>query len=174
MAILGNTTLTGCDSIPDFIPAGHTLLFYNTAAPPAWTKVTNHNNKALRVVSGNGGGVGGSQAFTTTFATRAVSGGTGQVTAPGGVGGTTIDWNQMPSHAHGQGSTQIAVRSIYNPTPSSGGAFYNVGNSNTGLAGGSQPHTHPFASGQHAHPFSGDNQDFNVAYIDIILCTKKP
>jgi hypothetical protein len=172
MAILGNTTLTGCNSIPDFIGAGYTLLFYNTASPPSWTKVITHENKALRVVSGNGGGVGGSQGFTATFATRAVSGGTGQEAAPGSVGNHTIDWNQMPSHDHGQGSTQRAARSIFNPVPTDGGEIWNVGDSATGPAGGNGQHAHPFAGGQHAHPFVGNNQDFNVAYIDIILCTK--
>jgi len=60
MAILGNTTLTGCNSIPDFIAAGSLMMFQQTASPTSWTKQTTHNNKALRVVSGTAG-TGGSQ-----------------------------------------------------------------------------------------------------------------
>jgi hypothetical protein len=44
------------------------MLFYQSAAPTGWTQLTTQNNKALRVVSGTGGGTGGSNTFTTTFA----------------------------------------------------------------------------------------------------------
>ena len=62
MAILGNTTLTGCNSIPDFISAGARVMFAQGAAPTSWTRVggDTENNRMLRVVSGAGGGVGGS------------------------------------------------------------------------------------------------------------------
>ena len=50
------------------IPAGSVMLFYQSAAPTGWTQLTTQNNKALRVVSGTGGGTGGSNTFTTTFA----------------------------------------------------------------------------------------------------------
>jgi len=33
MAVLGSTTLTGCNSIPDFIATGSLTLFQQTSAP---------------------------------------------------------------------------------------------------------------------------------------------
>jgi hypothetical protein len=73
MAVLGSTSLTGCNSIPDFIAGGSLMLFQQTTAPTNWTKGTTHNNKALRVVTGTAT-PGGSTAFTTVFASRTVLG----------------------------------------------------------------------------------------------------
>lgn len=74
MAILTVDSLTGCSSIPSFIPGvadvGVTTasksIFNQTAAPTSWTKDTTHNNKALRII----GGVDGT-ALTTTSANQA-------------------------------------------------------------------------------------------------------
>ena len=49
-----------------------TIVFYQEAAPLGWTKSTSHDNKALRVVSGTGGGYHGSSPFTSVFASRGV------------------------------------------------------------------------------------------------------
>ena len=56
------------DAAIQVIPTGSVMLFYQSAAPTGWTQLTTQNNKALRVVSGTGGGTGGSNTFTTTFA----------------------------------------------------------------------------------------------------------
>jgi len=57
------------DEIVGVIPSGTRMIFYQKAAPTGWTKVTTSvDNKALRVVSGDGGGSGGSNSFTSTFA----------------------------------------------------------------------------------------------------------
>src|SRR5882724_2777756 len=42
-------------------------LFYQAAAPTGWTKVTTQNDKVLRVVSGSGGGSGGTLATSGTL-----------------------------------------------------------------------------------------------------------
>ena len=61
------------DEIVGVIPNGTRMIFYQTAAPTGWTKVTTSvNNRALRVVSGEGGGSGGTSSFTSTFASRSV------------------------------------------------------------------------------------------------------
>ena len=73
MAVLGSTSLTGCNSIPDFIAGGSLMLFQQTSAPSGWTKGTSHNNKALRVVTGTASS-GGSTAFTSVFTSRSVPG----------------------------------------------------------------------------------------------------
>ena len=59
---------TAFDAAIQVIPTGSVMLFYQSAAPTGWTQLTTQNNKALRVVSGTGGGTGGSNTFTTTFA----------------------------------------------------------------------------------------------------------
>jgi hypothetical protein len=68
MAQLTVDSLLGCNSIPDFIGTGTTMVFNNTAAPTSWTKVTTQNDKALRItnsVVGAGGSIGFSQIFPT-------------------------------------------------------------------------------------------------------------
>ena len=56
--------------------SGVKLLFAQSAAPVGWTQVSdlNLNNRALRVVTGTGGGLGGTMDFTSAFASRQVSG----------------------------------------------------------------------------------------------------
>ena len=38
------------------VPQSTTSVFFQTSAPTGWTKVTTHNDKTLRVVTGNNGG----------------------------------------------------------------------------------------------------------------------
>lgn len=78
MAILGSTTLTGCDSIPGFIAGGSRMIFNLSTAPTSWTKITDasYSNKMLRVIGGANGTAlspGGSLSFTSTFTTRGAS-----------------------------------------------------------------------------------------------------
>ena len=60
------------DAAIQVIPSGSVMLFYQSAAPTGWTKITTQNNKSLRVVSGTGGGTGGNLSFTSTFDNRSV------------------------------------------------------------------------------------------------------
>jgi hypothetical protein len=48
--------------------AGTVVPFWQAVAPVGWTKVTTQNDKALRVVSGNGGVAGGTNPFSTVMA----------------------------------------------------------------------------------------------------------
>ncbi len=65
-------------------PSGTKMLFQQTSAPTGWTKITTHNNKALRVVSGSASS-GGSNAFTNTLASRSLSANASNTTAGGNV-----------------------------------------------------------------------------------------
>lgn len=47
-----------------YFPSGTLLPFFQQSAPPGWTKKTDHNDKALRVVSGAGGGSGGTHGLS--------------------------------------------------------------------------------------------------------------
>lgn len=150
-AATARTTLGVPATVAAVIPPGTVMLFYQAAAPTGWTKLTTQNNKALRVVSGSGGVAGGSVAFTTAFASKAVA---------GSVGATTLSSAQMPYHGH-------------NTTGYNGGidgtAFAHSGVSGpsyvleiNGSGGG----------GSHTHSFTGTAINLAVQYIDLILASK--
>lgn len=151
------------------IPQNSKAVFYQANAPTGWTKVTTHNNKALRVVSGTGGGFGsggtagpGGQPFSTIFPTsvRPIS---GTVTAAGTVNATTLTVQQIPGHTHNAGS-QVNVSP---GSPGIGGRAVNTDAPATSPTGGGGSHTHPF--GGSASPYSG-TIDMRVQYIDVIIC----
>lgn len=160
--------------VPTSFASGTKMLFQQTSAPTGWTKDTTHNDKALRIVSGTVG-TGGTVAFTTAFASQAVS---------GSVGNTTLSLAQMPTHAH----TGSAV---------SNGAHTHTTTVNLGASGSiggymradnlSQPaitsssngaHTHTLSlnnsgsSSSHTHSFTGTAIDMAVQYVDTIIATK--
>lgn len=68
-------------------PTGTLMLFAQAAAPTGWTKSTTHNDKSLRVVSGTGGGSGGSVAFSTVFGRTATD-------------GSSLSIAQLAAHTH--------------------------------------------------------------------------
>lgn len=49
----------------DYIPNGSVMAFFQSSAPTGWTQVTTQNDKILRVVSGTGGGTGGTWATSS-------------------------------------------------------------------------------------------------------------
>jgi hypothetical protein len=75
------------DAAMEMIPSGTKMVFFQSSPPTGWTQDTDVNNRLLRVVSGTGGGTGG---------TWTISGLT--------VAGHSLTVAQMPSHSHG-GST---------------------------------------------------------------------
>ena len=154
MAVLGSTSLTGCNSIPDFIAAGSLMLFQQTSAPTGWTKQTTHNDKALRVVSGAASS-GGTTAFTSVFASRIPA---------GTVDSTTLTTAQIPSHSHTVSNVCTFAGDIDDP----GGGGNNHANTvelGTSSVGGGESHT---------HSFTATAMDFAVQYVDLIICSKDP
>jgi hypothetical protein len=150
--------------------SGTTLLFYQASAPTGWTKQTTHNDKALRVVSGTGGGSGGSTAFTSVFASQTPS---GSITVTNN--SFTLSNTEIPSHTHEFGADdQIASQGGYDSL----GTFPYDAISNTD-GGGQRLRTRTdtvFGGAAHTHNntanFSGSSMNFAVQYIDIILCSK--
>ena len=149
-------------------PVGTVMLFAQTAAPTGWTKLTTHDNKALRVVSGTASS-GGSVAFTTAFASQAVSGSNSSTTVTGTVNGTTLSTGQMPSHNHGL--TQGPYTGGGNYTPPGSSNQYGT-NAFTDSTGGNGSHDHGFSGGSHTHTFSGTAINLAVQYVDVIMASK--
>ena len=93
-------------------PSGTVMVFYQASAPTGWTKSTAQNNKSLRVVSGTGGGSGGSwdlSSGVTSSSTGAHthSGSSHTHSTPNhshshslSAGSHTLSTSQMPSHKH--------------------------------------------------------------------------
>jgi hypothetical protein len=170
-------------------PSGTALLFQQTAAPTGWTKSTTHNNKALRVVSGTASS-GGTVAFTTAFASQAVSGSvstsignttaTGSVSLSGGsVAATTLSTAQMPIHNHNFNANTGTNRAytVFGSEAGIQGATF------TGNTGSGNSHTHSltnptasFSGTAHNHTasssFSGTAINLDVLYVDVIIATK--
>ena len=74
----------------------------------------------------------------------------------GTVGSTTLSLSQIPSHSH----------SVRGSVASSGSAVFGAGNSagtNTATAGG---------GGSHNHSFTGTAINLDVAYLNVIICSK--
>jgi hypothetical protein len=176
MAVLGATNLTGCNSIPDFIPGGTVASFAQAAAPSSWTRIVTDNadNRMLRVISsGSGGGVGGSAspilnnvvpAHTHGFTTGGIS---ANHTHSGNTGNVSSD------HVHESRNGTFTNRA--------GAATANATWTTTGNSGGiSANHFHGFTTGNvssdHAHSGSTDNgssqTNWAPRYIDMLLCSK--
>jgi hypothetical protein len=162
MAILQGSTLFGCNSIPAFIAAGSRMIFEQSTAPTSWTKLDTHNNKALRVVSGSAS-PGGTSPFTTVFTTRSVNG-----SISGTVGGYTLTVAEMPSHSHASG-TGVGNNPGISPTVDATNTvrLADAGSPNGDARGSDEPHSHPFSGS-----FTSVAQDFNVQYVDVIICSK--
>lgn len=147
-------------------PSGTKSIFFQAAAPTGWTKDTTHNDKAIRIVTGTGGGSGGSSAFTTVFGKTATDSHTSTLaeSASHDHGGAT--GNDSPVHTHSYlqpgGTAFQAVSSPGSAVP--GSSTQQTGNPSVN-------HTHSITSagggGGHTHPM-----DIRVTYIDCLVCTK--
>jgi hypothetical protein len=143
------------------------MIFGQTSAPTGFTKLTDQDNAALRVVSGSAS-TGGSVNFTTAFASQTPTGSVSITAVSGSAGATTLSTPQIPSHNHPQ-FTGLGV----------GGGCFNCGFTNnpspsasTGLTGGSGSHTHPFSFSSGSGTFSGNAINLAVKYVDVIRATK--
>lgn len=146
------------------IPAGTIMIFAQTAAPTGFTKLTNLDNYALRVVSGTAS-TGGSVAFTTAFTSQTPSGSIS--TAGLSAGATTLSTSQIPSHNHGGFSGFVFTGSggsDVGPTPTSY-AF----TSPTGSTGGGGSHSHSISG---SATFTGNAINLAVQYVDVIRASK--
>ena len=134
--------------------SGTDMIFFQAAAPTGWTKSTANNNKALRVVSGDGGGTGGNAAFSSPAHNLTAA-------------AHTIATNELPSHSHGSVVTGVNSSSASkgDVQPANNNFSFltgiSVGTGNTGAVGGGAGHTHN-SSGSITTP----------QYIDVIVAAK--
>lgn len=145
----GTGTLSWATADGGSFPLGTLMLFQQTAAPTGWTKQTTHDNKALRVVSGNTSS-GGSVNFTTAFASQAVS---------GTVGSTTLITSQIPSHDH---LISYSGGNDVGGNPAFVGSDSSTPNYSGATGGGSS----------HNHTFTGTAINLAVSYVDLIIASK--
>lgn len=135
-------------------PSTTAMIFVQTAAPTGWTKSLSNDNKALRVVTGTASS-GGSVAFTTAFASQAVTSTTGST------GSFTLTTNEFPAHTHtmamasnGRGGGACANQRL----SSNGGGGFTTSSTGGGLG--------------HSHTFTGTAINLAVQYVDVIIATK--
>jgi len=144
------------DDITDLkiFDAGTKMVFFQSSAPTGWVKETQHNDKALRVVSGSGGGYGGSTAFSSAF-----NHSHGHNFS---VNNHTLSEAQMPSHNHG------ITASYHNGWPD--GA--NDRTSNDYLRIGAT--RSKGSSHAHSHGLGGTVSQVSISpnYVDVIICKK--
>ena len=155
-------------------PTSTAWVFYQTSAPTGWTQVVTQNNKALRVVSGAGGGSGGTNSFTTTMSSFTLG---GTMTSTNATGGTGLTESQIPGHTHPTALGLDSNPALFNPNGTfigwSGGDVarstgWTRNSPNTGVTGNSASHTHPF-NGTATVP--NQTVGIEVQYIDVIICT---
>jgi len=108
----------------------------------------------LRIVSGAGGGSGGSVAFTTAFASQAVTGSNSAV---------TLSKAQIPPHNHSYSIGGF----VGAPTRVASSA-----DAQTGLGWTSDGIDNGIGGGSHNHTFTGTAINLAVQYIDMILASK--
>ena len=107
MNLIDTQMKTNADAIGGAgVPSGTVMVFYQAAAPTGWTKSTSNNDKALRVVSGNGGGTGGTHALSSPPSLAHTHTGAAHVHSIGAhshgnnlsAAAHTLSEAQMPSH----------------------------------------------------------------------------
>lgn len=146
--------------------SGTVMLFAQTAAPTGWTKNSSTgDNHALRVVTGAASS-GGSQGFTTAFASQTPTGSVSITGISGSAGNTTLSTAQIPSHTHTTGQTFAGGCGV---GPAGGGNSFSTV---TGATGGGGAHSHSFSFSSGTATFSGNAINLAVQYIDVIRATK--
>jgi len=148
--------------------SGTLMLFQQTAAPTGWTKQTTHNDKTLRVVSGNASS-GGTTAFTSVFTSRTPTGSVSGTNSGGSVANTTLSTSQLASHSHSI-TTNYSFQNGNRVTSSDGS--YTNNTAGTNAEGSGSAHGHSFTNPTWSGSFTGSSMDFDVQYVDLIIASK--
>jgi len=151
--------------ISQYFPTGVRMLF-NGAAPSGWKKLTDYDDCALRLTSGDVTARTNGLAFSACFA---ASRGTTTTQISMGVNASTLSVGQLAGHSH-----SVSVGS--SPTRSNGVTGNGFGKVDIGLGywdnfvgwrGSNEAHGHGCWNTAHGHQLY-----MNVSYLDVILCEK--
>lgn len=129
------------------IPSGTKMVFFQASAPTGWTQDVTHTDKMLRVVSGVGGGSGGTESPIAAHV-HATS-------------GHTLSGAEMPSHNHNIktfGGSGSGAHTCIDATLVDRDNFVGVVTINEG------------GGGSHAHGDTGSLS--SPKYIDVIVAVK--
>lgn len=158
-------------------PSGTVSMFYNASAPAGWNKLTTENDKALRIVSGAGGGSGGTLGTGQNFVVAHNHSNTAAGSHSHTTGGHRHDVNA---------ATGISARTLITHATMNGAAF----DSGTGtfravnFDGSSQSERVKGRSAlgggglttgtqsDHTHTIGNALSNFVLAYVDMIQCQK--
>jgi hypothetical protein len=138
------------DDIGGSFPSGTSTIFCQASAPVGWTKSTSNNDKALRVVSGSGGGTGGTVGFSEYSNHTHTS-------SP-----HTLSVSEIPPHSHDIILVAYPGGGPDGPVSLGEADSHPVLTGATESVGGGSSHTHTpttVATGQ-------------LAYVDVIVCSK--
>ena len=131
------------------IPNNSRVLFYQSSAPSGYYQETSSglNNRALRVVTGNGAGLGGSLNFTTAFTSNKSDG----ATVSKGNLGTSVNVNVNFGSSFGLNKGNLAVTGKPNAALGSGFVFNVNGRPGIGnlTAGGHSISTNQMSAHRH-------------------------
>lgn len=147
-------------------PTGTQIVFAGAACPAGWTQNVANNDMALRLVNTAGGGTGGTQTFTSAFASQ---------TPSGTVGGTAITEAQMPLHGH---PFRLSVANGSDTDPAGGLAMNVSVPTNFGAFTGTPTDTAGQQIGgtgggaTHTHTFTGNAINLTVQHLNVIVCTR--
>lgn len=168
-------------NLGNLMPSGTVMVFGQASAPSGWTKIATTNDRMLRIVSGAGGGTGGTQlassgvTLTHTHTLAAVADHT----------------HSVPAHIHNNDTGGSVAATLANPSEFSfvvdslvspgfmspakqDGSLFGTGiarlsmkTSTTSSGNGSTS-----AAGGHTHTLPTALADFTMAYVDVIQCSK--
>ena len=147
-----------------YFPAGIQMLFQQSTAPPGWKKLTDYNDCALRLTSGDVTTRTNGMAFSACFASgRGLS--TAQISM--GVNASTLSVDQLAGHSHSVSETSSGSGSDtgdgFSRTDKGKGWWENF----IGWRGSNASHGHGCWNTAHGH-----SVDFHVNFVDVILCEK--
>lgn len=156
--------------------SGSTMVFIQSTAPTGWTKITDYDDYALRVVSGAAGS-GGSRSFSSTFTSYTYPGNSTAFPVSISFSPATISTSQMYPHTHPVSMYPANTTSTTSTaTPAGPSKILMISTGLTGLesggTGGSHTHTGMVGSVVTINGATQPAININVKYVDAILATR--